>query len=130
MMTLDLIIAAVILVIIHFAVRFHEFLAFIFINLNIEATCDPPCLNGGICSLKPDEGPPKCECPANFTGEFCQTGVISTTQIINTTTPAKPCNVNNLCLNNGTCVNVDNKNGFICQCKPEFEGVLCEVEKG
>ena len=33
-------------------------------------SCDPECLNGGICSMG------KCDCSQGYTGNYCETGII------------------------------------------------------
>ncbi len=38
--------------------------------LFITVTCDPECINDGVCVL-----PNQCECVIGYTGDHCQTGI-------------------------------------------------------
>lgn len=74
-----------------------------------------PCQHDGVCVNLP--GLFRCECPDQFTGEFCE----SFRQI---TCKNEPCK------NDATCTDVPNpKTGdnFTCTCMPGYEGPICDT---
>jgi hypothetical protein len=69
------------------------------------------CLNDGVCYIISNTV--ICICPDGFTGEFCET------QLISGCSP-------NPCLNSGTCVNHSNGSFFGCFCATGYIGLHCE----
>ncbi|MCH9687072.1 MAG: hypothetical protein K0V04_36895 [Deltaproteobacteria bacterium] len=73
--------------------------------------CSPnPCNNGGRCHA--DDDGPACECPAEYTGDFCENRTLGPGDI-------------GPCQNGGVCSVVDG--AAECLCAPGWEGPTCET---
>ena len=71
------------------------------------------CSNHGECKIDPDTLELVCQCLSNFAGTSCQTD-------------SKPCSQNR-CLNNATCINVNNMTSYQCECESKlYYGRYCE----
>lgn len=97
-----------------------------------------PCLNGATCVSQASGTLFACRCPPSFVGPLCQHQrrrhgddanrsdlhrSESTVDVVD----AANCTSSKICLNGGTCVNVDNVTGvFRCACVPGYVGVYCE----
>lgn len=80
-----------------------------------ECVPTTPCKHDGVCVNLP--GAFKCECPEQFTGEYCEEFRLITCK-------------DRLCTNGSTCTDVVNlKTGenFTCTCMPGYEGGRCDV---
>ena len=75
------------------------------------SACLANCSNKGQCFFNQTTGEYLCMCITNFIGKSCQTD-------------SRPCS-RNRCLNNGTCINVNNSS-FQCECNVNFNGTFCE----
>ena len=83
-------------------------------NVTYDITgCLASCSNQGKCKLDPNTQKLICQCLNNFAGSSCQTDL-------------RPCSQNK-CLNNATCVNVNNMTLYECQCQSSlYYGTYCE----
>ncbi|KAK6180440.1 hypothetical protein SNE40_012596 [Patella caerulea] len=92
------------------------------VEVDVEITCNKPCLHGGECVLSSDlcSGfKQTCNCPPSYTGEFCEKVVLRV-------------NCDKACQNGGHCVvNVTedtcttvHKN---CVCPQNYHGDLCQT---
>ena len=74
-----------------------------------DACISDPCAHGGTCSVKTDGGF-KCLCATGYRGKTCEM-------------PLSVCS-SDPCQNGGICnASMD---GFVCDCKPGFEGLFCQ----
>lgn len=74
-----------------------------------------PCQHDGVCLNLP--GLFKCECPDQFTGNFCESFRLITCE-------------NEPCKNGATCVDVTDPktgNNYTCICVPGYEGSVCDT---
>ena len=79
-------------------------------------SCLSNCSNQGVCSFDALTRQYICACNSGFMGRSCQTD-------------QKPCSKAK-CLNNGTCLNVNNDTSYQCQCSSEiFYGEYCQYRK-
>lgn len=110
------------------------------------------CLNGGTCRAESDSV--HCECPLGFTGDHCQTNIDdcmmrpcknggTCSDLVNDyscectfgfggpncTNRFTVCNVDNPCVNGGTCL-MDVMGGFRCECAEGWIGTTCAVPTG
>ena len=79
--------------------------------------CLSNCSGNGQCRLNQNTQMYSCSCESNFLGTSCQFDI-------------RPCSMFP-CMNNATCLNIDNLNGsfsFECKCQTGFYGVYCEKE--
>ncbi len=88
----------------------------------LKAVCDPPCINNGVCSA-----PGTCECPEEWTGLFCQQGMVTKTVVEVKYTTCSICCLHFVaackppCLNGGSCITHGQ-----CACPPGWDGNLCQ----
>ena len=61
------------------------------------------CVNEEICACLPNQHSNNAYCDA----------------IVN-------CDISNLCLNGGTCITTPDKDGYYCECPPDFTGLICD----
>ena len=77
--------------------------------------CLVNCSNNGKCSYLANNKI-QCSCFLGFTGKACDIDL-------------RACSPkNNKCLNDGLCIEVNNTNGFICNCTQFYIGVYCETK--
>lgn len=84
------------------------------IDIN-ECVTFSPCQHDGVCLNLP--GLFKCECPDQFTGNFCESFRFITCE-------------NKPCKNGGTCMDVENTktgNNYTCTCVSGYEGSDCDT---
>jgi hypothetical protein len=98
------------------------------------------CQNGGTCFLINGQSI-LCQCPAGFSGSFCEiaptttalpttttaTGTTTTTTTTTTAPPIQSCPAGTaICQNGGTCF-ILNGMSILCQCTAAFQGNFCEL---
>ena len=77
------------------------------------SSCLANCSNHGQCQLDQSTLKLICQCLVNFVGSSCQTDL-------------SPCS-RSRCLNNSTCVNINNMTSYECQCQSNLtNGQYCE----
>lgn len=96
-------------------------------EIEINECASNPCQNAGTClDLK---GAFLCQCPASYTGVFCETVFITTTTSTTPTTTtinsAVVCPFQNPCLNQGLCIFFGST--YQCICPEGYSGSLCET---
>ncbi|CAF0830256.1 unnamed protein product [Didymodactylos carnosus] len=92
--------------------------AFLLFFLPVSKTCSSrPCLHDGECTTTAN-GAYKCICRPYFTGEHCETYLLSSATICQ----------NNLCQNQGTCI--QEHQSYRCICAKGFQGILCDERDG
>lgn len=77
-------------------------------NLIITVICEPPCATG-VCVNNNT-----CVCPPGYTGELCDTPIITDCDI-------------NPCENGGNCSMVATEP--VCECPEDFDGSQCESKQ-
>ena len=77
--------------------------------------CLVNCSNNGQCAYQ-SNNKITCTCMPGFTGKACEIDL-------------RVCSPkNNKCMNNGLCIEVNNKNGFVCNCSQFYVGDYCETK--
>ncbi|XP_055956475.1 von Willebrand factor D and EGF domain-containing protein [Patella vulgata] len=92
------------------------------VEVDVEITCNKPCLHGGECVLSPDlcSGfKQTCACPPSYTGEFCEKVILKV-------------NCDKACENGGQCVVKVTENtcttvNKTCVCPQNYHGDLCQT---
>ncbi|XP_071965811.1 uncharacterized protein [Antedon mediterranea] len=81
--------------------------------IEIDECASNPCFNDATCL--DDVGRYDCLCPPLYLGQNCENRVNLCT--------------NSPCLNNGVCNGLSNDILSLCECKPQWEGIYCEISK-
>jgi hypothetical protein len=77
--------------------------------------CFVNCTNNGQCAYQ-SNNKIQCTCLPGFTGKACEIDL-------------RVCSPkNSKCMNNGLCIEVNNTNGFICNCSQLYKGDYCETK--
>lgn len=74
-----------------------------------------PCKNNGTCIAVTDsdgDADYNCKCQGKFYGQNCT---------------CTECTCKKPCLNNGICIDLDEKHAFKCNCPPRYTGLVCET---